>query len=374
MRNMLKPSSRGLLVVALLAAGAASALAQQAQVRNARVLTARAGVVNFVAGAVEFNREGSAAWRQLSENDELRSGDVVRSGASGHAEVLLNPGSYFRLGGSSEFELSDSSLDSLRLRLTRGSAVVEATGYHGLDLSIVIETPQTRVELIRTGVYRVNVTPAGVTEVAVWDGRARVGRRGEALVRGGRAASVAAGAEPSVAKFDKKNRDALDLWSRERGKELAKLNERFSRREVRTAFSGLDLFDAGYRFGGVWVAYGGCYTFLPYTAYWRSPYGYGYGSWYYTPRAFCMQCPATRGGGSVVGGGGAVLGSGGAFPASGGGGSRRYPSGGGESGPASTPSRPETVFPRPAPETRQTMPADRPAPSRSPGRARMQDQ
>ena len=363
MRVALRVSLLGLLALSF---GAAA----RAQVRDARVISAQAGGVNFVSGKVEFNREGAADWRALTDGVELGSGDVVRAGAGGRVEVLLNPGSYLRAGDGAEFELADDSLDDLRLKVLRGSAVVEATGYDGLGLSIFIDTPQTRVELIRTGIYRVNVLPSGATEVFVWEGRAQVGRRGEALVKGGRAATAAAGAEVVVAKFDKKNRDALDLWSRERGKELAKLNERFSRREVRTAFTGLDLLDWGYRYGGVWVAYGGCYTFLPYSAYWRSPYGFGYGSWYYTPRTYCAQCPS---GGRVLGGGGARP-----YPTFGGGGGdgRRFPSGGqgGAAGPTSMPGRPEVAFPRQMPQSRPAPSMERaPAPGGM-GRGRVRDQ
>lgn len=347
MRNMRKASVRGLLALALCAAGAASALAQA---RDARVLVARAGVVNLVSGPVEFNREGETAWRALSDKDELKSGDVVKSGAGGRAEVLLNPGSYFRLGESSEFELDDAALDNLRLRLKRGSALVEATGYGDMDLSIVINTPQTRVEIVRSGIYRLNVLPSGLTEVAVWKGRALVGVGGGTVVKGGRVATVGAGGAPALAKLDGKGRDAFDDWSRERGRELAKINGSFARRETRAAFSGLGLFDLRNRFGGIWVSYGGFYTFLPYSAYWRSPYGYGYGSWYYLPYGY--------GGprGVVAGGGGRTS------PAPG---TTGWPHPGpGEGGntpmPSAAPTRQESITPRNFPGARPSPEFSRP--------------
>jgi hypothetical protein len=316
MKNKLKPSLLGLLSLVVLAAGAASVRAQ-APLRHDRILVARAGVVNFVAGAVEYNHEGETAWRALTDKDELKSGDVVKTGAGGRAEVLLNPGSYFRLGELSQFELADASLDDLRLKLNAGSAIVEATGYSKLDLAIRIETPQTRVVVVRTGIYRINVLASGVTEVAVWKGRALVGEKAE-VVKGGRVVRVGAGGEVLAAKLDKKTRDGFDLWSRERGKELAKVNEML-RRESQETVSLLNAFDFNDNFyGGVWAfsRVRGCYTFLPYVPTWRSPYGHSYGSWYFNPRS-CQQCPTSAGGGIVAGNGGYAGSGGGAGSGSG---------------------------------------------------------
>ncbi|HWS53239.1 MAG TPA: FecR domain-containing protein, partial [Pyrinomonadaceae bacterium] len=277
---------RNALKISLLAALAVSfAAAARAQVRDARVISARAGAVNFVSGRVEFNREGEGAWQALTGAAELDSGDAVRAGAGGRVEVLLNPGSYLRAGDGAQFELSDASLEDLRLKLTRGSAVVEATGYGETDLSILVETPQTRVRIVRSGIYRFNVLPSGVTEVGVLKGRALVGAD-EMLVKGGRLVRAGEGAPPEVAKakFRKEDRDALDLWSRERGKELAKLNEKVSARHVATVFGatsfGNNLFGNPFapRLNGVWYfhPHRGFYTFLPFHSYWRSPYGHGY--------------------------------------------------------------------------------------------------
>jgi hypothetical protein len=256
----------------------------RAQVRDARVISARAGGVNFVSGDVQARRSGEADWRRLSMKDELASGDDVRTGASGRVEILLNPGSYFRAGGGAEFTFSDSSLEDLRLELARGSAVVEATGYSDLDLSITIATPRTLVRIIRSGVYRIDVTPAGAAEVAVLKGRAVVGGT---LVKSGKLAREGAGIV-EVAKLDKNDRDELDLWSRERGKELAKANDKLSHRGVYTTLAqarmnGFDLWGSG---GGLWFWNGlaSCYTFLPFYGNWQSPYGFWYGRYYYYPQ------------------------------------------------------------------------------------------
>ncbi len=306
MKSIRKASVRGLLSLALVSVCAVAAAAQ-APNRESRFISAKAGAVNFVAGKVAFKRAGESKWFLLSTNDDLKSGDMVKTGDNGRAEVLLNPGSYFRLGENSEFELVDASLDDLRLRLTGGSVVVEATGYSDLDLSITTKTPQTSVRIVRSGIYRLDVLPSGVTEVAVHKGRAYVGEP-ELLVKGGKVVRTGAGGGLEVAKLDKQGRDALDLWSKERGKELAKVNEKLSRRNTNTLLASANfnsLFPTQSRYGhtGLWVWNGNtnCYTFLPFYSYWRSPYGYGYGNQVWTPYPQCFGCTGGRYGTPTVG-------------------------------------------------------------------------
>lgn len=276
-----KTFSAGILLALLFVSTAAAADARgddANDIRDVRVVSARAGRVNFVSGDVRLQRSGSLEWRALTADDELKSGDAVSTGAGGRVEILLNPGSYFRAGAGAQFTLAEADLEDLRVGLERGSAVVEATGYGDLDLSITIATPRTVVRIIRSGVYRVNALADGSAEVAVFDGRALVG---ETLVKGGKVAR-AGGAE--VAKFDKKNRDDLDLWSRDRGKELAKANEKLQRRSLNTFFAQNSLDSIFGPYGrssrGFWFFNDRmrCYTFVPFYGDWRSPYGYWYGT------------------------------------------------------------------------------------------------
>lgn len=343
---------RGLLTLALLSVAAASALAE-VQSRDARFISAKAGGVNFVTGKVEFRRAGEKVWLRLTTNDDLKSGDVVKTGVDGRAEVLLNPGSYLRLGENTEFELVDMSLDDLRLGLKSGSAVVEATGYSNLDLSIAVETPQTLARIVRSGIYRFDAEPgANVTEVTVEKGRAYVGRP-EVLYKGGKVVRVGAGGQTEVAKFDKKERDALDLWSRERGKELTKINEQLSRRNANAllARANLDMFPSRFASTGVWYynARSGCYTFLPFGGYgyWRSPYGGWYGNQLHMPYTNAYgRCVNCNGGIVTNNGGGATV-------APNGGNSGGQPVVGG------SPSQPTMVIPRNQEPSRQLPSIDR---------------
>ncbi|HYH84076.1 MAG TPA: hypothetical protein VEX60_01250 [Pyrinomonadaceae bacterium] len=280
MKDTRNTFSRLLVSMALVAA--CFATFARAQNREEYFISARAGGVNFVSGDVAARRAGEKEWRQLSIKDSLRSGDTVR--AAGRVELLLNPGSYLRAGDGAEIELTNASLDNLQIKLLRGGAIIEATGYDGLDISIAVMTPQTRMRIVRSGLYRLNVLPSGVTEVAVQKGRAIIAGEPETLVKGGKVARVGAGGV-EIVKFDKKNRDELDFWSRERGHELAKINDKLANRNTnallaRTSFDSM--FSASNRFDpfGLWFwsAQNNCYTFLPFYAGYRSPYGFWYGS------------------------------------------------------------------------------------------------
>lgn len=285
------PKTLSRLLVALALVSACFIAVTRAQNREEHFISARAGGVNFVSGDVTARRADEKNWRQLSTKDNLGSGDAVR--AVGRVELLLNPGSYLRAGDGAEFELTSASLDDLQLTLKRGGVVIEATGYDGLDLSIVVVTPQARVRIVRSGLYRLNILPSGVTEVAVQKGRAIVGGSPETLVKGGKVARVGAGGV-ELAKFDKKNRDTLDFWSRERGRELAKANEKLANRNTnallaRTSFDSM--FSAQYSSGlWLWSVGSGCYTFLPFGFGYRSPYGHWYGS-SFNPFGYpCRSC------------------------------------------------------------------------------------
>jgi hypothetical protein len=299
----------------------------RADVSDLRVISARAGGVNLVTGDVKVRRAASADWVALSTPDELRSGDTVRTGLTGRVEILLNPGSYFRAGGDTEFTLASADLNDLRVELARGSVVVEAMGYGYGDTNVAIDVavPGSLVKILRSGVYRINAPDGAPAEVVVAKGRAAVG---STLVKGGKVAHLS-GDSVEVTKLDKKWRDDFDQWSRDRGKELARANERVNRRALNAALSVgnfNNIFGRNDPFG-LWYfnAGAGCFTFLPFGYGWRSPYGYGYGLGLYLPRPdpsagwVPRNYPTNGGGGTASNPGGGTWGGGGGGTTGGGG-------------------------------------------------------
>jgi hypothetical protein len=263
-------------------------LTSYAQNREKFVISARAGGVNAVTGGASMRPHGNSEWQQLTIKQDLEKGDIVRTGLDGRVEMLLNPGSYMRIGENSEFELADNSLENLEVRLIRGTAIVEVTGADDQELFIGITTPHTRLSIVRRGLYRLNVVPGDNTELIVRKGRVML-EDSHTKVKGGNKV-VFTGGSFSVAKLqktDKKSSDTLEGWSKDRAQTLAKANSKLTQREVSGYLASFNsrfgsLFTFGSRFG-LWMYNPNmrCFTFLPFGYGWDSPYGPSYSSFFY---------------------------------------------------------------------------------------------
>ena len=100
-----------------------------AQTSNSQyVISAKAGGVNYTSGDVKTTRKDTTEALIVSIQDTLENGDQIQTGPDGRAEILLNPGSYLRLSENSTLEFTDTSFDSLRVKLRSGTAIVEVAG------------------------------------------------------------------------------------------------------------------------------------------------------------------------------------------------------------------------------------------------------
>lgn len=289
-----------------------------AQNREKFVISAKAGGINAITGEASVHSRGETDWQQLSITDDLNAGDRVRTAADGRVEILLNPGSYLRVGGNSEIELSDNTLANLEVRLLRGTAIVEATGADGLELNINISTPHTNFAIVRQGLYRLNVVPEDATELIVRKGRVILSDS-HTKVKGGNKVVFNA-TNFSVAKLTKeekkaKDQEEVDVWSKNRAETLAKANRRITDRMLTSAFATFRDNDPFFnRRLGFWFysSRANCYTFLPFYYGWSSPYGGSYfNTVVYYPRPNASNPPGTTGGSYPTGGGGNTTGNGG---------------------------------------------------------------
>jgi len=319
-----------------------------AQNREKFVISAKAGGINAITGQASVYSGGD--WQQLMITDDLDAGDRVRTAYDGRVEILLNPGSYLRIGGNSEVELSNNALDSLEVSLIRGTAIVEATGADDVDLNINISTPHAKLAIVRQGLYRLNVIPGDGTELIVRKGRVILSDS-HTKVKGGNKVVFSA-TTTSVAKLtkeEKKQAEDVEVWSKQRAETLAKANRRITDRMFTTAFASYRGFDplSGGTFG--WWFYHsrlGCYTFLPFRFGWSSPYGnsysnifgggyYGYPGWQVS-RPYGNNWPTTSGGTGQTSTGGGIS-TGGGRPAS--------PTGGMDGGMGRPASQPRMIDP-----------------------------
>jgi len=245
---------------------------------------AKAGGINAITGQASMHGKGETDWQQLMITDDLQAGDRVQTASDGRVEILLNPGSYLRVGGNSEVELSDNSLSNLEFRLLRGTAVVEASGVEETQMLINISTPHAKLAIDRQGLYRLNVVPDNATVLIVRKGRVILDSHTK--VKGGNKVVFSA-TTVSVAKLTDEEKKAekelaIEQWSKHRAETLAQANRRINNRMLTSAFSAANsdffLF-GGFRRSGLWFynSRAGCYTFLPYGYYsTSSPYGVSY--------------------------------------------------------------------------------------------------
>jgi hypothetical protein len=254
--------------------------------RSRFVISARAGAVNLVAGRATLRKRGDSGELPLTSSVDLEAGDVVETGQNGSVEILLAPGSYFRVGTSSVVEMLDTSLERVRLRVEKGSAIAEITA-DAKSSSTEIHTPSGNIVFTRKGLYRVNVGRDAM-ELLVRKGEVRVGgAEGEIKVKKNEVLTMRSSGGLSAqnkSSFDKNAQDAFDTWSRERAETLVALNRRLGDGEVETALdsylSSNRRWSSRYTPFGLWVydSSFGYRTFLPFSSGWGSPYGFGYRS------------------------------------------------------------------------------------------------
>ena len=275
--------SLGLIVVVSSMAAFSQEKRRTVAASSLYVISAKAGGVNFVEGKVTVARQNGKSG-QLLKTDKLEIGDVVSTGANGKAEILLNPGSFVRLGSNTDFGFTTTSLEDLQLKLSGGSAMFEVITDN--SFTFAVNTPKAKFYIVKSGVYRVDVLNDGTGQIEVWKGKAQLDDANATELKGGRQAKLN-GNQATVAKFDRDEKDALELWSKTRAKDLAKINARLQDSAFRTSLmssyfrSRWSLYDSF----GLWVynRFYGSYCFLPFGYGWSSPYGHYYRRdiWYY---------------------------------------------------------------------------------------------
>src|SRR5688572_6048756 len=100
------------------------------------VISTKAGLVNYVQGPTN-----------VKVTQSVPMGVPIRTGSEGFAEILLNPGSFLRLGQNSEAVLQGIQLVNVSVRLNSGTAVVEAVGFDE-DAPLEVVNGDLKVKII----------------------------------------------------------------------------------------------------------------------------------------------------------------------------------------------------------------------------------
>ncbi len=259
-------------------------------------ISARAGYVNF-------QEDRLATRRQLQDGESF-------STRRGRAELLLTAGSFMRLDQNSEVRMLSTRLTDVRMELVQGTVSVEVNEMpKETRLMLVWEGRSFPIE--RRGLYRFQVREETL-RVAVQDGKLRLPESNVTL-KSGRWVEVSSSGISAPAKFDRHAQDSFDLWSKGRASLLATASYRSAH-----SLSGSTFRNSLWAFNPFF----GFYTYLPYSAYIMSPWGFPF----YSPRYVWIYYPSSGRGGWRGGGGG--------------GGGSAVPGGGSSGGSASSPAPP----------------------------------
>jgi len=262
------------------------------------VVSTKAGLVNYVEGSANVKATATVA-----------AGSPIETGAAGAAEILLNPGSYLRLGENSTAVLEQVDLANISIRITRGSAVIEANGFDK-KTPLKVTSANLKMEIIDDGIYSFSDG-----KVLVVNGKIRNADTGVVYKKGYQVSDEAGSRAAKVKTIP----TPLEAWSRKRSELIASANVNVVNSLRKNPNIPLNSFLDVW----LWAPAFGAFVFMPGYSY-RSPYGYSYQSvGYYGPgrQAGGFSNPAQanapgNSGGAFGNGGGASAGG-----AAGGGGS-----------------------------------------------------
>src|SRR5215467_2048826 len=215
------------------------------------LVSTKAGLVNYVQGAATVKAATA-----------VPAGQIIQTGAGGAVEILLNPGSYLRMGENSRVVLDRVELYDIAARILEGSMIVEANEF-SKELPLQITSGVLKMEIIKDGIY---LFADG--KVVVVDGKIRDASNGLIYGKGYEISDDQGYRAQKVKTFT----TALELWSQKRDAQIAQanLNVANSLRQSSNVPVG-SLLD-------VWLWYPalGSFIYMPGGRY-RSPYGYTYG-------------------------------------------------------------------------------------------------
>jgi hypothetical protein len=214
------------------------------------LVSTKAGLVNYV--------KGTATVRAATS---VPPGKVVQTGPNGNVEILLNPGSYLRMGENTQVVLENVQLESIVVRILSGSAIIEASGIDK-DLPMTVLTGDLKMEIIKDGIYRF-----ADGKVVVVDGKIRDAANGLIYGKGYQVSNDQGYRAQKVKTFTTE----LERWSQSRDEVIAQANFNVAKSLRQTQNLPASSFF------NVWLwstAFNG-FVFMPGDRY-RSPYGYRY--------------------------------------------------------------------------------------------------
>ena len=229
------------------------------------VSAALPGTLNYVEGQASIADQSLSAQSIGSVN--LQPGEAIATG-KGHAEVLLTPGVFLRVGQNSTAQIVSSSLTNTEAQIDRGQALVEVADIHNDNL-LRIASDGATTQLLKKGLYGFD---ADNGQVRVFKGEALVQDGDQNIkVKSGHELALNAEGALRAQKFDEASYEQSDLYrfSNLRSQYLAEANTDAAR-----------IYYAGgpgwYGPGWYWDPFFTSYTWIPGAGILYSPFGWGF--------------------------------------------------------------------------------------------------
>jgi Family of unknown function (DUF6600)/FecR protein len=230
--------------------------------------------VSLIQGDVTTQRADSGTWVSAIINTPLVPGDTIATGAGARAEVQLDYADVVRLDQNTEVKIADLTRSRIQLQVARG--LVDYVVVGGAGAASEVDTPNVAVEPSGTGVFRIDVNSAELSDVTVRKGEAQVATpQGSTTVNSGQQITIQGTQNPEYQIADAQALDGWDRWNSGRNQTIERAQ---NYEHVNQYYTGAQDLDSQ----GHWVQvpnYDWCWT--PYVDAGWVPYSDG--SWVWEP-------------------------------------------------------------------------------------------
>src|SRR5579875_3561224 len=250
--------------------------------------------VSVIRGNVSIQRGDSGDWIAATVNTPLESGDRISTGDGARAEIQLDYANVLRLDHDSTAKITD--LTSNHIQIEVGQGVVTYSVYPNSRADAEIDTPNSALHPLRTGLYRIQIDSDSQTEMTVLSGQAEVSEpQGSTRVYQGQLITVQGTTNPQYRTGDAPAPNSFDQWAQNRDSEIQ--NAQSWHHDDRYYTGSQDLDHYGHwedvpDYGQVWVPdqnsgwapyhYGRWFVWAGDWVWWPGPIGV-YGGWGYDP-------------------------------------------------------------------------------------------
>ena len=270
--------------------------------------------LSLIEGEVQIRTEDTGEWVPASINMPLFDGDRIWVPEGGRTELQLRDGTFLRLDENSALEILTVEKDSYQFYLTEGRSYANFRGLKGSILQI--DTPVSSIRAYDRGLFSVDVTPDGYTDISVYQGSVNAeNREGLTRVDAGKMLSLREGTYAELSPLPPP--DNWERWNREKDRKLSarrpppqylpeelypyandfEENGRWVQvREYGFVWTPTVVVSAGwapYRIGR-WVWFRGDYVWVSYEPWGWVPYHYG--RWAFVTSIGWCWVPPARGG------------------------------------------------------------------------------